>query len=258
MWLKKLIIIVASFLVIVFLISRIVPVSPLTPVKNSVLILFKIPIKVASIFFDIFNRKATFNTLAKENKYLRQELGKIQFNHTRLNELSQENERLRSILAFKNNSTYQAEAAEVIGQDPNSFSRIIIIDKGLKHGLRPDMAVITFSGIVGRLIEVGSQVSKVMLITDPNSRIGARIARTREEGLLIGTLGANCRLRYLSLDSDTKIGDEVVTSGGDIYPKGILVGKVISTGQEADGLSLYAIVRPEVKFSQLEEVLCLE
>lgn len=238
--------------------SWIIPFSPLIQIRSSILILFKVPFKAATVFFNIFSQKLTFTTLASQNKYLTQKLSKLEFNTTRLNELSKENERLRNLLAFKNNSTYQAEAAEVIGQDPNLFSRIIIIDKGLNRNLRPDMAVVTFSGIVGRLIEVGSQVSKVMLITDPNSRISARIQRTREEGLLVGTLGANCRLRYLSLDSDLKIGDEVVTSGGEVYPKGILIGTVIAVGQETDSLSLYTMVKPAVKFSQLEEVLCLE
>jgi rod shape-determining protein MreC len=235
-----------------------VPISPLIQIRSNILTLFEIPLKTATTFFNIFSQKLTFTTLASQNKYLTQELSKRQFNTARLDELSQENKRLRELLAFKNNSIYKAEAAEVIGQDPNLFSRIIIIDKGLNRNLRPDMAVVTFSGVVGRLIEVGSQVSKVMLITDPNSRLSVRIERTREEGLLIGTLGANCRLQYLSLDSEVKIGDEVVTSGGEVYPKGILIGRVIVVGPEADGLSLYALVKPAVKFSQLEEVLCLE
>jgi len=238
--------------------SWFVPISPVIHIRSNILTLFKIPFKTATAFFNIFSQKLTFTTLASQNKYLTKELNKRQFNIARLNELSQENKRLRELLAFKNNSTYKAEAAEVIGQDPNLFSRIIIIDKGLNAKLRPDMAVVTFAGIVGRLIEVGTQVSKVMLISDPNSRISARIERTREEGLLIGTLGGNCRLQYLSLDSEVKIGDVVVTSGGEVYPKGIVIGSVIAVGQEAHGLSLYAVVKPAVKFSRLEEVLCLE
>lgn len=254
----KLTIILISFLILVLLINWIVPAPFLIQTRLLILGLFKLPLKVASAFFHIFSQKAAFVSLASQNKQLTQELAKVQFNATRLNELSSENQRLRSLLSFKSNSPYRAEAAEVIGQDPGLFSRILIIDKGLSHNLRSDMAVVTFSGVVGRLVEAGNQVSKVMLITDPNSRLSARIERSREEGLLVGTLGPNCRLRYLSLEADVKIGDEVVTSGGEIYPKGLLIGEVISLGREADGMAQYAIVKPAVKFSQLEEVLCLE
>ncbi len=255
---RKLTITLISFLILILLISWIIPAPSLIQIRLLILGLFKVPLKAATTFFHVFSQKSTFVSLASQNKYLTRELAKIQFNTTRLNELSLENQRLRTLLSFKNNSAYRAQAAEVIGQDPSLFSRILIIDKGLSYNLRPDMAVITFSGVVGRLVEAGNQVSKVMLITDPNFRISARIERSREEGLLVGTLGANCRLRYLSLEADIKIGDEVVTSGGEIYPKGLLIGKIISLGREADGMSQYAIVKPEVKFSQLEEVLCLE
>lgn len=255
---RKLTITIISCLVLVLLISWIIPTPPLTQVRTKFLALFKIPLKVFSVFFNVVTKKVTFANLAKQNKELSQKLAKIQFDTTRLSELSSENQRLKELLSFRNTLPYRAEAAEVIGQDPSLFSRVIIIDKGRERNLRPDMAVVTFSGIVGRLMEAGTQVSKVMLITDPNSRISARIQRSREEGLLVGTLGANCRLRYLSLEAEIKIGDEVVTSSGEIYPKGLLIGKVISFAKEADGLSYYCLVKPAVKFSQLEEVLCLE
>jgi rod shape-determining protein MreC len=76
--------------------------------------------------------------------------------------------------------------------------------------------------------------------------------------MVYGISGRLCKLRYLPLDADIAVGDEVVTSGfSSIYPKGILIGKVIKIAKEPRGLSISALVKPAVGISRLEEVLCI-
>ena len=95
-----------------------------------------------------------------------------------------------------------------------------------------------------------------MLITDPNFGVSAVLQRSRQEGLVSGTLGNLLIMRYLSADTDIKVSDAVVTSGlSQIFPKGIIIGRVKEIGTAFSGLSRFAMIRPEVDSSTLEEVL---
>ena len=113
-------------------------------------------------------------------------------------------------------------------------------------------------GIVGRIVEIGKYSSKVLLITDPNLKVGVLIRRNRQGGVMVGRPGYRCKIIYIALDSDAKAGDTVITAGfGSIFPKGILVGEIEKVGKEEGRLYKYAIVRPSQDLSKLEEVLCI-
>lgn len=173
-----------------------------------------------------------------------------------LNEAYLENERLRESLAFKQKSSLKLIPARVVARFADSWSSSVIIDKGSSNGIRPGMGVITYLGLVGRIMEVTSSTSKVMLLSDPSLGVSSFIQRSRQEGLVSGTLGNNLIMKYLPEEADMKIGDVVVSSGlNSTYPKGILIGKIIEIGKEFSGLSRYAIIEPVVSFSNIEEIL---
>jgi rod shape-determining protein MreC len=118
--------------------------------------------------------------------------------------------------------------------------------------------VVSTKGLVGRTVEVGRRSTKVLLITDPNSKVGVLIARNRHGGVLIGRPDARCRMIYISPDADVSIGDKVITAGlGGIFPKGMLVGEVVKIDKEPGRLYKYAVVKPADDLSKLEEVLCV-
>lgn len=174
------------------------------------------------------------------------------------NELILENSRLKQILSFKQKSPFRLTASRVIGQSPDSWSSSIVIDKGRFNGIRRDMTVITYLGLVGRIVDAQEFTSKVILISDPNIGISALSQRSRQEGLVSGTLGENLIMRYLPLEPDIKINDIIITSGLNVvYPKGLLIGMVTALGREFSGLSSYAIIKPAVNLSDLEEVLVI-
>jgi rod shape-determining protein MreC len=171
-------------------------------------------------------------------------------------EIYMENARLKEALAFKQKSQLRVIAARVIGRAPDSWSSVVIIDKGIDSGIKHGMAVINYLGLLGRVVETTAFASKVMLINDPSLGVSAIVQRSRQEGLASGTLGTNLIMRYLPEGSDVKVGDVIITSGlNAVYPKGILIGKVIDIGKEFSGLSSYAIVRPSVNLANIEEVL---
>ncbi|MFH1407306.1 MAG: rod shape-determining protein MreC [Candidatus Omnitrophota bacterium] len=195
----------------------------------------------------------------KENKLLKEKLGILERKVLELQEASKENERLRGLLNFKSQAKHRAYPALVIARDASSYSDIMIINKGSRNSIKQDMAVVSSEGLIGRVSEVGRDASKVILISDPNFRCAALIERTREQGIIEGTLWGNCRLKFLTLDADVKLGDIVITSGlGGSIPKGILVGKVVSIKPEISYLTKSAYIKPAADITKLEEVLCVE
>lgn len=173
-------------------------------------------------------------------------------------ELSLENLRLKGLLSFKQNSTNRLIPAKVITRSPDSWTSNIIIDKGRNSGVKRGMVVVTYLGLVGKIIEVQDTVSKVLLISDPNLSVSAVVQRSRQEGLVCGTLGSHLIMKYLPEEADINVQDTIITSGlNEVYPKGLIIGTVIDMGKEFSGLSRYAVIKPAVNLSNIEEVLII-
>jgi len=175
-----------------------------------------------------------------------------------LREVEQENTRLKDLLNFKQKSPLKLVPARVIARSPDSWSSSVIIDKGRYNGIKPGMVVINSLGLVGRVIESSKSNSKILLVNDPSQGISSIVQRSRQEGLVSGSLGANLIMRYLPVEAQISSGDIIITSElSRVYPKGLLVGKVINIGKEFSGLSRYAVVKPAVELSNIEEVLVI-
>jgi len=173
-------------------------------------------------------------------------------------ELSQENARLTNLLNFKQKSSLRLVAAKVIGRSIDSWSSSVIIDKGRYNGIKTGMAVVSPQGLVGSIVESSENTAKVLLINDPNQGVSGIVQRTRQEGLVSGTLGTSLIMRYLLDDAAIMAGDIIVTSElSQIYPKGLLVGRVVKIGREFSGLNRYALVKPVVDLANIEEVLII-
>jgi len=146
-------------------------------------------------------------------------------------------------------------AAQVIGSSGSELSRAVYIDKGERDGMKPDMAVITADGIVGKVLRVYGSTSLVLLINDQTSGVGALLDKTRLQGILRGTPAGEVVLEKVMSDETVPVGEMVLTSGGDgIFPKGLLVGRVTKAAPGSD-LFLNIRVRPAADLSKLEEVL---
>jgi len=193
-----------------------------------------------------------------ENEALKREVDFLKNKLNSLNEYYLENLRLKEALSFKNKSTLKLIAARVIARSADNWSLNLTIDKGSYDGIRRGMSVITYLGLAGRVAETTGSTSKVMLLSDPNLGVSALVQRSRQEGLVSGTLGSNLIMKYLPAEADIRIDDTIISSGlDDAYPKGILIGRVVEIGREFSGLSRYALVRPAVNFSNIEEILVI-
>lgn len=215
--------------------------------------------------FGLFNllRREIGGILFYHRNFIQNEKTKSQIEALRLKlnameEYYLENKRLRSLLSFKEQSPYKLVASRIIGRSPDNWSSVIIIDKGRHHGIIKGMSVISPLGLLGRVVEDTLYTSKIMLINDPNFAVSGIIQRSRQEGLICGTLGNNLLMKYLPKDADINIQDTVVTSGfTPAYPKGILIGNVVEMGEEFSGLTRYAVLKPAVNLSNIEEVLVI-
>ncbi len=190
-----------------------------------------------------------------ENRDLKAQIERLRVEQVRLSEDAAQARRLQALLGFKEQFISQTVAAQVIGSSGSDQSHVIYIDKGASDGIKPDMAVITSDGIVGKVLRVFHASSQVLLINDPSSGVGAILESSRLQGILQGTAAGETMLRYVMSDEKVATGERVLTSGGDrIFPKGLPVGAVQQTNPGSD-LFLNIRVKPAANLSRLEEVL---
>ncbi len=204
-------------------------------------------------------RKYIFLTeTSEENTRLRGELTDLKSKMVLFQESHLANQRLRRLLEFKEQSTLNMTAAEVVSLDPSGWFMTIIVDKGTDHGVTQGMAAVTSEGIVGRTVEVGPSHSKVLLLTDRTSSIDALIQRSRARGILKGSPSGKCLLEFVIRNADVKVGDLVITSGlAAAFPKGFLLGDVTKVELAAEGQGMFQTIEvaPSVDLDRLEEVL---
>jgi rod shape-determining protein MreC len=192
-----------------------------------------------------------------ENARLARELRDARIALQQERALAQRTRGLQQLLDLRQRIAVETAAADVIAAAATPDFRTITIDKGTLGGLRPDMAVISPSGVVGRVVVASARAAKVQLLIDRNAAAGALIERTRAQGVALGNGTDQLRLEYLSGSAELVKGDIVVTSGIDgIYPKGFVIGRIEQV--ERVGGSYGAVtIRPAVDFARLEEVLAV-
>lgn len=167
--------------------------------------------------------------------------------------LDAENRQLRGLLKAVPKTAVSYVTARVIANSGGAFVRMILINAGSEDHLGRGEAAITGEGLVGRLTEVGDRASRVLLITDLNSRIPVTIESTHVPAVLAGDNSERPRLLYLPSQDAVKVGDRVVTSGeGGVFPPGEPVGEVSAV----DGGG--PRVEPYVELSQLGYVMVVD
>jgi rod shape-determining protein MreC len=208
------------------------------------------------------NALASRSELQAENENLRRENQQLKIQAMRAEETTRENARLWQLLGWQQTNHWtKYKLARVVGRDPANWWRGIYIDRGSRDGLRPNLPVLTVEGLVGRVSSVGFARSQVKLVGDPDCKVPAMIEDTRESGVT-GVSGpfdtSLVPLEYLSKNANAKPGQKIVTSGaGEIFPKGIPVGKIVDVHPVEYGLVLEARIKPAANLAGLEEVWVL-
>jgi len=207
---------------------------------------------------DLIDSYVFLVNIKRENTALRKMIAQLREENSLLREKAITSERLRELLRFSKKIPRPMLPAQIIGTDPSSWFRTIIIDKGTKHGVQRGMAVVSPEGVVGYVLQISPHCAKVLLITDFNSSVDVLIQRSRAKGVAEGNGENRCRLKYATRKEDIQPGDRVVTSGmGGRYPKGLVIGKISKVDKKSYGLFQKAEIVPSVNFAKLEEVFVI-
>lgn len=202
-----------------------------------------------------------FDEMKKENEQLKKELAELQSAIRQAEYDSDENQRLRELLELREQRRdLTFESALIIERDISNWASALTLNKGTLHGIAVGDCVIDATGnLVGIITTAGLNWSTVRTILDSDSGIGARVFRSGSNAVAQGEFALMSdgllSLRYLDSASDVMSGDLVVTSGlGDYLPSQIVIGYVEELRMNDDGLSRYAVVRPEMDLEELTQV----
>ena len=191
----------------------------------------------------------------------RQKLGEQSQRANQVEQLTLENSRLRKLLALRDRLTTTSQAAQVLYDAADPYTRKIIIDKGLADGVVAASPVLDESGVLGQVTRVYPSVSEVTLITDRDQAIPVLNARTGARGIAFGDAAAHSaaiELRFMAANADVQAGDILTTSGVDgVYPPGLPVAKVARVERRVDSAFARIFCTPLAMVSGSAHVMVL-
>ncbi len=195
---------------------------------------------------------------SKRNEELNKRVEELENAIFQYEEVQKENERLKELLKFGEEIPREKVLAQVIGWDSTNEFKVLRINKGKLDGLKIKSPVITINGLVGYVYRLSKNYADILTILDQNNRVDTIVSRTRSHGIIEGTSNYKARLKYVVRTEPVEIGDMTITAGlGNIYPKGIKIGKITSIEKESYGLTQSIEITPSVDFHRLEEVVVL-
>jgi rod shape-determining protein MreC len=195
----------------------------------------------------------------EENEGLRERVAGLERKLIEYQEAYIENLRLRRLLDFRSTIQGEAAAAQVVVHDMTGWFQTLIVDKGFRDDIAPDMPVVNDEGVIGRILDVSDHYARVLMITDPGSAVDAIVQRNRVRGILGGKDANGCLLKYVRGNLDVQVGDLIITSGKDgLFPKGLRLGVVQGIFKDPVDLFQKIEVKPLVRLSALEELLIIK
>ncbi|MBL4837072.1 MAG: rod shape-determining protein MreC [Kordiimonadaceae bacterium] len=164
-------------------------------------------------------RFAGVSDIYQENQDLRDENDRLKQWREAAMQLSRENEQLRLILKVPKREVPAAATARIIGVGGGPFERSVLANAGSLDGVEDGLPVIDENGLIGRVLHTGRWTSRILLITDINSRVPVRLERTGALAIAEGQNENYLRLRFLPAEADIRVGDRVLASGhGGVFP----------------------------------------
>jgi rod shape-determining protein MreC len=209
--------------------------------------------------FWLWSNYADLRNVRQQNQQLQQTIDRLRLEQAALLEDARQGERLQALLNFQQKYIYSTLAAQVIGSSGSELSHVFYIDKGEDHKLKPDMAVITGDGIVGKVRDVFPHTAQVLAINDQTSGAGVILETTRIRGILRGDPSGRLMVVGVLADERIQSGERVLTAGGDlIFPRGLPVGVVDKVVRDPthDGF-IDIMVKPAAHLDRLDEVMVI-
>lgn len=267
---RRLIVLLISIIILVALIGfslreRSNPSWPEQFVKDTTGWVQSLVAKPATYLVGFYESLQDLQNTYQENQELKSRVDKVVSLEAQVQMLQKDNNQLRDLIGEKKTlSDFDTIAAEAIGRNPDRWHELIIIDKGKVNGISQNMAVMTATGLVGKVKSVDQFSSTVQLLSssDPKNRVSAFIqGKANAYGLVEGYDQQKKLLLVKGIPYDSKIekGQTVITSGlGGVFPPGLLIGTVQSVKTDQYGLTQTAYIQPGANFYDIENVLVIK
>ena len=217
---------------------------------------------VGDWFGTFFAAHTKYEALQEENVDLREEIIKLREEQLDYEQALLENKFYKEYLNIKESNTdFELQPASVISRDASDPYGSFTINCGSLHGISPYDPVITADGLVGYIGTVAPSYSVVVTLYNPSLKVAAADNRTGDAGIMSATIGdvagGVCRLTGLPRDCSVAIGDYVVTTGGGVFPAGLVVGSVKSLDHTEGEITVYATVEPVANIDRLSKVMVI-
>jgi rod shape-determining protein MreC len=208
---------------------------------------------------------AQIDELRDDNSRLLTENERLTLENVRLREQAIAGQQAERLLTLQRAVPFESVPAPVIARDPTGVLHSIVLGIGTDDGVKPGHVVLSDQGLVGRVSEVGTNYSKVLLVTDSSSVVSALVQGSRATGIVRGQFGDSLIMDWLLQTEPVKEGDVVITAGlgiGDelrsLYPKGLVIGTIAQVKPAEAAAYNRAIITPAVDLRRLEHVLVVK
>lgn len=208
---------------------------------------------------------AQIDELRDDNSRLQTENDRLTLDNVRLREQAIAGQQAERLLALQRNVPFESIPAPVIARDPTGVLHSIVLGIGTDDGVKTGHVVLSDQGLVGRVSEVGTNYSKVLLVTDSSSVVSALVQGSRATGIVRGQFGDALIMDWLLQTEPVKEGDVVITAGlgigeelRSLYPKGLVIGTIAQVKTAEAAAYNRAIVTPAVDLRRLEHVLVVK
>ena len=213
----------------------------------------------------LFSSIGEIDRLRQQNEDLARQLADVQAEKQGLQSLKAQNDLLTELLDVHSSFDYQTVAAEVISKRITDQERSISLDRGTNVGIEVDDPVIGPGGaLIGQVVEVGTNFSRILLITDTRINVAGLLESSRAVGLISGQLGQPMEMVNIPADVLVNPNESVVTAGIELsagirspFPKGLLIGTIAGVSRNPDQLFQTALVTPVADLDRLEYVLVI-
>ncbi len=197
--------------------------------------------------------------LKSENSALRELNLQLTDERAKIRQALIENDKLRKMLEFKKQTTFPIVTADIVGKTTTEVRNFATLNKGELDGIKEGMTVMTDAGIVGLIIASSKNYSLVRLLINRDSRVAAKVQRSRIDGILVWEGDQTLLMKNIPKSYDVKVGDDVITSEySNRFPSNIPIGKVTEVRDEANSLFRKILVQPSVNFTSLEQVFVVK
>jgi rod shape-determining protein MreC len=198
--------------------------------------------------------------LRTQNEALREKNEQLENENRQAQELRRQNEILTGLLQLRNGFEYEVAAAVVVGRESNEFRRVVTLDKGRADGVElGDVVVASGGALAGRVVEIGSNYARVLLISDTGSTVIGQLTTSAATGEVVGQLGGALIMSKVDSGVEVVLGEEVVTAGIELnggirspFPKGLLIGIVVDSKRDANEVVQTAFLEPAIDLERLE------